>query len=158
MSAVSDEEKTGTPDDETEGEAVSAERLIDMLRRQAEADDKLKAFDEAFGADALRACGIDAHAPVLTRIDAAIMLHTYMLKVAGIADLEDISAASVLKDLYDCRKCVNHIAQVYLRGLIKPRRLKMPGGAELLLFDAKGEFIPTHVDKFFRMWYHAACG
>ena len=58
-------------------------------------------------------------APRLTRIDAAIMLHKYMLEVAGIPDLGDISGAAVLKDLYDCRKCVNHIAQVYLRGLMK---------------------------------------
>ncbi|MBR6255838.1 MAG: hypothetical protein IKR23_00550 [Lachnospiraceae bacterium] len=98
-----------------------------------------KAFEKAFSDEALKAAGIDMDAPRLTRIDAAIMLHKYMLEVAGIPDLEDISGAAVLKDLYDCRKCVNHIAQVYLRGLMKPVSYPLPDGSSILLFDAKSE-------------------
>ena len=96
-------------------------------------------FEKAFSADALKAAGIDMDAPRLKRIDAAIMIHKYMLEVAGIQDLEDISGAAVLKDLYDCRKCVNHIAQVYLRGIMKPVSFTLPGGSSILLFDSKSE-------------------
>lgn len=98
-----------------------------------------EAFEKAFSKDALKAAGIDTDAQQLTRLDAAIMLHKYMLEVAGIPDLEDISGAAVLKDLYDCRKCVNHIAQVYLRGIMKPVSFTLPGGSSILLFDSKSE-------------------
>ena len=33
--------------------------------------------------------------------------------------MPDISKAYVLKDLFDCRVCANHIAQVYLRGIME---------------------------------------
>ena len=54
----------------------------------------------------------------MTRGDLAKMIHLYIKNVKGINDLNDISKAAVLKDLYDCRICVDHIAQVYLRGLV----------------------------------------
>ncbi len=54
----------------------------------------------------------------MTRSDLARMIHTYIKNDKGIGDLNDISQAGVLKDLYDCRVCVDHIAQVYLRGLM----------------------------------------
>lgn len=69
------------------------------------------------------------------RKDAARILHLYMLNVLNIKDEEDISQASVLKDLYDCRVCVNHIAQVYLKGIMKAH--EYPGG--LLIFDLNSE-------------------
>ncbi len=55
----------------------------------------------------------------IDRRSAARILHMYMKNICGIKDLPDISAAGCLMDLYDCRICVNHIAQVYLRGLMK---------------------------------------
>ena len=69
------------------------------------------------------------------RKDAAKILHLYMLKVLSLKDEEDISSASVLKDLYDCRVCVNHIAQVYLKGIMKAH--EYPEG--LKLFDSNVE-------------------
>ena len=69
------------------------------------------------------------------RKDAAKILHLYMLKVLSLKDEEDMSAASVLKDLYDCRVCVNHIAQVYLKGIMKAH--EYPEG--LKLFDSNVE-------------------
>ncbi len=53
----------------------------------------------------------------MLRKDAAIAGHELLLK-HGISDLPDIFEASELKDLYDCRVCVNHIAQVYLRHIM----------------------------------------
>ncbi len=54
----------------------------------------------------------------MTRGDLAKAIHLYIKNDKGIRDLNDISKAAVLKDLYDCRVCVDHIAQVYLRGLM----------------------------------------
>jgi hypothetical protein len=74
---------------------------------------------------------------MLLRKDAARILHLYMTKVLSVRDEEDITAASVIKDLYDCRVCVNHIAQVYLKGIMKAH--EYPKG--LLLFDSGLEIL-----------------
>ena len=66
---------------------------------------------------------IDEADELLVRLDAARITHMFLRKECGWADLPDISGASVLRDLYDCRVCVNHIAQVYLRGLMDSRNI-----------------------------------
>ncbi len=114
---------------------MSVRELLDLLEKRAS---QPAAFKEAFSETALTACGIDINAKELSRLDAAILMHKYLLEIEGVQDLEDISGAEVLKDLYDCRKCVNHMAQVYLRGLIAPVRYPLPDGREILLFDGKG--------------------
>lgn len=50
---------------------------------------------------------------------AARIVHQFMRIELKIEDLSDISAAEKLKDLYTCRSCAAHVAQVYCRGLIK---------------------------------------
>lgn len=57
---------------------------------------------------------------VVERRHAARIFHA-ILKAYEICDLDDIGAASKLLDLYDCRVCVNHIAQVFLRGIMRER-------------------------------------
>ena len=54
----------------------------------------------------------------LNRQTAARILHQFMKIELGVPDLQDISAANVLADLYTCHTCVNHIAQIYLRGIM----------------------------------------
>lgn len=63
----------------------------------------------------------------ITRKNAARILHMYLLKVMEIPDLKDISGAEVLRDLYDCRVCANHVAQMYLRGIMDARPLDKDG-------------------------------
>lgn len=53
----------------------------------------------------------------IKRRTAAGMLHLALL-CAGEKDEESIEAALHLKDLYTCRTCVNHIAQVYAKGIM----------------------------------------
>ncbi len=70
---------------------------------------------------------------LINRRNAARIIHNYLLKEKNIPDLSDISEASELKDLYDCRVCVNHIAQVYLRGIMDSKPLSRDG--KYIFFD-----------------------
>lgn len=49
---------------------------------------------------------------------AARIIHMFLLIECGLQDLADITPATTLKDLYTCRACSNHIAQVYCRGIM----------------------------------------
>lgn len=72
----------------------------------------------------------------ISRKNVARILHQYLLKVRNISDIGDISEAYKLKDLFDCRVCANHVAQVYLRGLMDAKNLMKEG--EFLWFDLDG--------------------
>ena len=50
---------------------------------------------------------------------AARIVHQFMKIELNIKDLADVSAAEKLKDLYTCRSCATHVAQVYCRGFIE---------------------------------------
>lgn len=82
----------------------------------------------------------------IIRSDAARILHLYIREKLQLKDLPDISKAEVLKDLYDCRICVNHIAQVYLRGLVKPVSINTYSGRDLLIFDSKAYMTKDDTD------------
>ena len=56
---------------------------------------------------------------LLNRQTTARIAHMFLLIECGIPDLSDITPSTVLKDLYTCRVCANHIAQIYTRGIIK---------------------------------------
>ena len=70
----------------------------------------------------------------------------YLLKVKGISDLQDISKADELRDLYDCRVCANHIAQVYLRDIMSAKELSVNGG--FLWFDLNGEDDTSAIEDY----------
>lgn len=54
----------------------------------------------------------------LNRQTAARITHEFLRLELNIPDLQNISPAKKLKDLYTCRVCANHIAQVYCRGIM----------------------------------------
>lgn len=56
----------------------------------------------------------------ITRKQAAIIIHEYLRKILKEADETDVTRATQLKDLYDCRVCVKHIEQVYIKGIMDP--------------------------------------
>ncbi len=70
----------------------------------------------------------------LNRQTAARIVHVFMRIELGVPDLPDISDANVLADLYTCHACVNHIAQVYLRGIIKSQTV-VREGTEYKIFN-----------------------
>ena len=55
----------------------------------------------------------------LNRQSAARIVHQFLRIECNLQDIEDITPATILKDLYNCRVCANHIAQIYLRGIMK---------------------------------------
>ena len=63
----------------------------------------------------------------LNRLTAARIIHQFMKIELGVPDQEDISPANVLADLYTCHTCVNHIAQVYLRGIMEAQTVERDG-------------------------------
>ncbi|HKM34317.1 MAG TPA: rhodanese-like domain-containing protein [Lachnospiraceae bacterium] len=59
---------------------------------------------------------------LLDRKNAAWIVHEFLEKECGEADEEDFSPAKRLKDLYDCHTCVNHVAQVYVKGIMSKKQ------------------------------------
>lgn len=57
----------------------------------------------------------------LKRRRAARIIHETLISELAEKDEQDWSAAERLLDLYDCRTCVMHIAQVYVKGIMSER-------------------------------------
>jgi len=94
---------------------------------------------------------------LLDRRGAARITHLFIRDVFGIKDLDNINPAEKLRDLYDCRVCVNHIAQIYLRGIMGAVEMKGASGDTFYIFDGKGNVssqdarrIAANVRKLFR--------
>ena len=68
----------------------------------------------------------------LNRQTAARILHEFLRIECGLDDLQNISSATKLKDLYTCRVCTNHIAQVCARGLMHPQEIQTSEKEELI--------------------------
>ena len=54
----------------------------------------------------------------ITRKAAARIIHHTLLYLLDEIDVSDIRPANVIADLYDCRTCVLHIAQVYCKKIM----------------------------------------
>lgn len=75
----------------------------------------------------------------IDRKSAARITHQYMLMEMKVGDIKDITPALVLRDLYDCRVCVNHIAQVFLRKLMEGMEIPGLSDEKFIIFDSKKE-------------------
>lgn len=60
---------------------------------------------------------VDPYAPVCRRQLAGI-IHRFLRIVLDEPDIDNWQTAQRLRDLYDCRTCVNHVAQVYGKGIM----------------------------------------
>lgn len=69
----------------------------------------------------------------LDRRTCARLLHMYRKLVLGIKDAADITSAYDIKDLFDCRVCANHIAQMVIQGVMEPVFLE-----NIKIFDVYG--------------------
>ena len=82
----------------------------------------------------------------IARKNIARIIHMYLLKEKGIPDLQDISKAGELRDLYDCRICANQVAQIYLRGIMGAKELSE--NSVFLWFDLNGEDNPSSIEEY----------
>ena len=64
---------------------------------------------------------------VLNRQTAARIVHQFLKIECGIPDISDITPATQLKDLYTCRVCAEHIAQVYVRNIMNAQNINETG-------------------------------
>ena len=80
----------------------------------------------------------------LNRQTAARIIHQFMKIELGVPDLPDISPANALADLYTCHTCVNHIAQVYLRGIMTAQTVERDG-VEHQIFNHLGEITEEEI-------------
>ena len=69
---------------------------------------------------------------ILIRKNCAKMIHLFLQRKLHEKDEIDIKKAEEIKDLFDCRICANHIAQVYLKGIMEIDR-------NMMLFNAYKE-------------------
>ena len=73
----------------------------------------------------------------LDKRTAARIIHQFMkleLGVPEIADKESYAKAEELRDLYLCRSCANHIAHVYVRGIMEAEFVEA-NGEEFFVFN-----------------------
>lgn len=72
----------------------------------------------------------------ITRKAAARIIHHTLLYLLDEIDVSDIRPANVLVDLYDCRTCVLHIAQVYCKGIMGSKTITdKSSGKTFEIFD-----------------------
>ena len=117
-----------------------AEFIERLYREESKNIEQLQSLDNADLAEerlkSLREAGLIEEQDIsekdepLDRRTAARLIHLYIRDVLGINDLRDITPSYQLRDLFDCRVCANHIAQVYQRGIISAVRIN-----EMLIFD-----------------------
>ena len=90
-------------------------RFIALIADAADMTVSLQEFRKAGWVEEQDIMGQDEE---LDRRTAARIIHLFMRIVLGIKDSEDITPAYQLKDLFDCRVCAGHIAEVYMKGII----------------------------------------
>ncbi len=85
----------------------------------------------------------------LNRQTAARIIHEFLRIEKHIPELTDISPALALKDLYSCRVCANHIAQVYSRGIMSAKNKGEPALSDspVLLFNHLAAVTKTEAEN-----------
>ena len=87
----------------------------------------------------------------LERRIAAYMVHVYLTEVAKEADEPGIEPAFALKDIYECPACIKHIAQVYLKGIMRGKDLLF-GVKNPVNEEEAGQIVARVRDKSQRSW------
>lgn len=89
---------------------------------------------------------LEADKPIERRT-AAKIVHEFLRREWGEADEADWGAAGRLKDLYDCRTCVNHVAQVYAKGIMTGLSVDVFGMREGLQAEEAVEIAERLTDR-----------
>lgn len=86
---------------------------------------------------------------LIKRRTAAGMIH-HVLLFMGEEDEESVEAAMRLKDLYTCRTCVNHIAQIYVKGIMTEWNNGVFGVDEQITYKEAEEILQRVTDRQLR--------
>jgi hypothetical protein len=81
----------------------------------------------------------------LDRRTSARLIHMYMKNVLKIDDIPDITPSYHIRDLFDCRICANHIAQVLQRIIMDPVQL-----GDIQIFDVFGKVTDEEAEEAIR--------
>ena len=73
----------------------------------------------------------------LDKRTAARILHQFLKIELGRPDIPDITPAKTLQDLYTCRVCANHIAQIYVQGFMDAEEVELNGRTALIFNNLK---------------------
>ena len=84
---------------------------------------------------------------LLERQTADGIIDQFVVVELHMSDVAVISAAEKLRDLYTCRVCANHIAQVYVRGIMGAQELIDEKGQRVLIFNHLGRVTLRHAQK-----------
>lgn len=116
---------------------------IDLLRYGQEKDLCLMAYEKLLieNYDYLyRSAPIEKKA-------AARIGHQVLRRVLGEEDQKEIQGAEKLQDLYDCHTCVLHIAQMYVKGIMKESEEGIFGNQEKITRKEAEEIIDKMLHK-----------
>lgn len=83
----------------------------------------------------------------LDRRTAARIIHNFMRIEFSIPDLPDITPATRLADLYTCHACVNHVAQVFCRGIMSSTETERDGKI-YEIFDMLAQISESEANEF----------
>ena len=96
---------------------VTIEQFVNDLIKQFGKDEE-NVISYGYRTGWLEDQDVTGKAQVLERRTAARIVHQFMRFELKEQEILDISIAGKLQDLYDCRSCVMHVAQVYSKGII----------------------------------------
>ncbi len=84
----------------------------------------------------------------IDRRTVARIIHQFMKLELHIPDIPDISSAEVLKDLYTCRVCANHVAQVFAKGFMECEEVTDPStGTTVQIFNMLAPFSEEETER-----------
>lgn len=132
------------------GDFVTTEEFISLIVKQSVKEQDLFAYGRSAGW--LEEQDESSAKKKVERRQAARIVHEFLRRECREKDEADWSAARKLKDLFDCRACVNHVAQVYVKGIMGARDqvFYMTGGIERAeaeeigkrIFDIRRRMVP----------------
>ncbi len=98
---------------------ITTEEFVSILRKRYwEEVDVAEVLDKSFQEGWVDATDIYYAVKPLERRMATKIIHQFLRQILQEKDTDDWTQAKRLKDLYDCRTCVNHVAQVYCKGIM----------------------------------------
>lgn len=121
---------------------MTAGEFVDVLLLRAEQENRISPHKPLPKSLTYALADYDP-AYMLRRKNAARLAHIFLRDVLNEADedsMERLKKAEVLRDLYDCRICVQDIMQLYAKGIISAENLLAEEGGSLLIFGGNEEF------------------